>query len=67
MMRKLGGALNTSIADVTYFLRVKKLPFPVVEFNVKFLNEFRVDEIQECVTNVAVILIYRVNYLVVDG
>lgn len=56
VMRKLVGALNTGVADVTDFLRVEKLPFFVVELGVKFDDKLGMDEVKESIANIAIIL-----------
>lgn len=56
MMRKLVCALNTGIADVTDFFRVKKLPFFIMEFVVKLNNELWMDKVEESIPDITVIL-----------
>jgi hypothetical protein len=68
MMRKLISALNSGIANVADLLRVEKFPLFIMEFIVKLNNEFRMNEVQECISNITIVLnIFRIKYFIIDG
>jgi len=63
MVFKLGRSLYPCITDLANFSRIKFVPFVVVEFLVKLLDEFRMDKIDESITNIAVVLSLSINTL----
>jgi hypothetical protein len=68
MMRKLISALNSGIANVADLLRVEKFPLFIMEFIVELNNEFRMNEVQECISNITIVLnIFRIKYFIIDG
>lgn len=56
MVFKLGCPLDSRIADLANFRRIKFIPFMVMKFLVEFLNEFRMDKIDECITDITIVL-----------
>lgn len=68
MMRKLISALNSGIANVADLLRVEKFPLFIMEFIVELNNEFGMNEVQECISNITIVLnIFRIKYFIIDG
>jgi hypothetical protein len=55
-MRKLVGALDAGVTDMTDFFRVKKLPLFVVELGVKVYDEPGMGEVEKSIANIAIIL-----------
>lgn len=56
MVDQLGGTLDAGIADLAYFFGVKLLPPLLVEVVVELANELGVNEVDESVSDVALIL-----------
>lgn len=53
---KLRGALDSGVTDLTDFGGVELIPLPMVELEVKFVDEFGVNKIQERIADITVIL-----------
>ena len=67
MVFQLSSALYPCIAHLTHLRTVELLPGMVVELSIKVLDELGVDEVQKCVSDVAVILCRCKGYVVVYG
>ena len=60
VIHQIGGALDACIGQLTYFLAIVAIPSSSVEFLMKLLDEFGVDEVGEGVSYVA-------GVVVIDG
>ena len=67
MMFQLSSALNTSIANLTYFNRVETIPFALMELSIEIRDEFGMDEVKEGISHIAIVLYIGFEYIVVDG
>ena len=56
MVDQLTCSLKPSVAYFAYLLRVKSPPLLPIELLIKEVDEFRVDEVDESIANIAVIL-----------
>lgn len=65
-MRKLVGALDSGVADVTDFFRIEQLPFLIMELIVKVDDELRMDEVKKSIPHITIVLRHKNSYFVIN-
>lgn len=63
MVFELGCPLNSCITNLANFRRIEFIPFMIMEFLVELLNEFRMDKIDESITNITIVLSLYIDTL----
>lgn len=53
MIYECSRTLNPGISKLTYFLAVKLIPLFTIELEIELPNEFGINEVYECITNIA--------------